>query len=67
VPDDKNDNLQDVHNQGQTDASHGTYDPPHAVSTPLDDIVYGSDNAEKWAEENEVYNQGHSHAHNQKK
>jgi hypothetical protein len=66
MPKDHSDNLQDAHNQGQTDASNDTYNEPHSV-TPLDDLVYGSDKANEWQEENQAYRDGWSHGNSQKK
>jgi hypothetical protein len=63
---DQDSNLQDAHNKGQEDASKGTYSEPHTV-TPLDDVVYGSKNADEWSAENEAYRDGWSHGHDQKK
>ena len=52
--------LQDAHNQGQTDASEGTYNPPVPIS-PVDVLVNSNDTIQQWDELNEKYDEGWKH------
>ena len=58
---------QDHHNDGQTDASNDTYDPPHDL---LDDAIgfffKSSDSYREMHEENEAYDKGYHHTEKQK-
>lgn len=61
---DRAEELQQIHNQGQTDASNGVHQPPHdAVSSAFATILGG---VEKMEEDNDTYQAGHDHVESQK-
>ncbi len=61
------DDLKKAHNDGQTDASEGKYEPPHSSITTLSSFFVGScQNFREELEENEAYDEGHAHTESQK-
>lgn len=56
--------LQDAHNQGQTDASENQYNQPVPVN-PIDYLVTPEDTIKDWEELNEKYDEGWKNAHDQ--
>jgi hypothetical protein len=59
---DRSEELQNHHNQGQKDYSDGKYDIPHKVE---EQIFVGPKTFEKQTEDNDAYNQGYRHAREQ--
>ena len=50
--------LNEHHNDGQEDASEGKYEPPHSI-TPLDAIIQSDHTFDRMVEDNEAYDEGY--------
>lgn len=65
-PNDKRgDELNEYHNQGQSDHNDGKYEPPHHVGF-FDGIIYPESTNEQIAEDNAAYDSGYSNARDNK-
>jgi|GEM_PF-4611183 len=59
--------YQDHHNDGQTDASNGDYDPPHSVAGEFGAFLgLSGKSLGEVHEDNAAYRDGHSHGKSQK-
>lgn len=58
------DKLEELHNQGQTDAGKGEYNPPHDLVRTTAAAFLGG--LEEMEAENEAYREGHAHTESQK-
>jgi len=58
--------LNDHHNDGQTDASNGDYDPPHSTASEFGSFLGLGKSLSEVHEENGAYRDGHSHGKSQK-
>jgi hypothetical protein len=61
---DRSEELERHHNQGQTDAANGTYNPPHSIN-PGDRLIWSDETIEKMEEDNEAYDSGYQHGRSQ--
>jgi hypothetical protein len=57
--------LQDLHNQGQEDASNDVYNPPHGTVGTYVAGIFGEASFDKCEAEDEAYKAGHAHHENQ--
>ena len=62
---DRGDELNEHHNDGEKDASDNKYNPPHSIS-PLDFVVYSDHETDRMIEDNEAYDKGYEHGRSQK-
>ena len=62
---DRTDELQEHHNDGQTDGSSGEYHPPHSI-TPLDEVVQSDKLLDDMRKDNEAYDEGYQHGRKQR-
>ncbi len=63
----RNEELSQLHDKGQTDASKGQHDPPHRDPGGIDRLIYGDRLIDELKEDNAAYESGQSHHESQTK
>jgi hypothetical protein len=61
---DRSDELQDHHDDGQSDGASGEYHQPHSI-TPLDEVVQSDRLLDEMREDNKAYDKGYEHGRKQ--